>query len=215
MAWSDDDDDLLSPEIRDLWRSQEDEQRRWDWEHFQETKMHANEGDVENQYQLGILYFKGKGTVSIGEKAVYWLTKAANQGHKEAKDYLKRITKKKINLDDGSFDVFLLDGEQQCYGKYYYKDGSVYEGDYKDSKPCGSGIKTYKDGRVYEGEFKDGKPNGYGKAVFTNKDIYEGRFVNGQRTGIGKMTYANGKIEDGIWENGKYMGKYIEIDDSW
>ena len=42
-------------------------------------------------------------------------------------------------------------------GKFTWKDGKTYYGEYKNDLKDGWGIFTWPDGRRYEGEWKEGK----------------------------------------------------------
>ena len=57
----------------------------------------------------------------------------------------------------------------------------------------GDGTYYYNNGDIYVGEWKNGKK--YGKGVFSWKsgDIYEGNWVEGKRSGIGLMIMQNGE----------------------
>lgn len=55
-------------------------------------------------------------------------------------------------------------------------DGTVYEGQFKDSRPDGKGKLKDKDGNQYEGEFSKGAFNGKGKMLYADGRIYEGEF---------------------------------------
>jgi carboxyl-terminal processing protease len=50
----------------------------------------AKKGDKEAQYELGIMYRDGKGVPRDKMKAGIWLYRAADQGHKKAKEELKK-----------------------------------------------------------------------------------------------------------------------------
>jgi hypothetical protein len=39
---------------------------------------------------------------------------------------------------------------------------------------------TYKDGAVYDGEWKDGNYYGKGKMTFKDRDVYDGEWKNGK-----------------------------------
>ncbi len=54
----------------------------------EELKERAIEGDVEAQYELGLMYKYGLGITQDREEAFYWLRKAAEQGHVMAQDNL-------------------------------------------------------------------------------------------------------------------------------
>ena len=45
----------------------------------------ARQGDVQSQYQLGLCYKYGYGVKYSSKSAEYWLKKAADQGHLQAK----------------------------------------------------------------------------------------------------------------------------------
>jgi len=85
-------------------------------------------------------------------------------------------------------------------------DGSIYEGDWKNSKRSGLGKLIYKYGAIYEGNWKNNKISGVGKMVYMNGDIYEGNWKNSKRSGLGKMIWKHGSIYDGDWKNNKRSG---------
>ena len=41
----------------------------------------AEQGDAEAQYNLGVMYREGMGVTEDDVQAIYWFTKAAEQGH--------------------------------------------------------------------------------------------------------------------------------------
>ena len=75
-------------------------------------------------------------------------------------------------------------------GKMYYPD-KRYEGEFKinDSIKEGFGIIYYKNGDIYEGEFKNNKLDGIGIYYFKNGDRYEGEFKDGRYNGIGTLYF--------------------------
>lgn len=49
-------------------------------------------------------------------------------------------------------------------GKFFYKEGSHYNGEWKDNKMHGKGLLYYANGKVaYDGEWHNDEFNGYGK----------------------------------------------------
>ena len=87
-----------------------------------------------------------------------------------------------------------------------YKNGDVYEGEWKNGKKHGYGIITYSNGTEYEGEWKNGKMNGQGKLTSLNGTLYQGEWENDIINGKGKLTY-NGTEYEGEWKNGKRDGQ--------
>lgn len=69
-------------------------------------------------------------------------------------------------------------------GKYYYKDGSKYIGDFNNGNPEGQCVMYYKGGDRYEGGWKFHGPNGKGV-----------------------MYYHTGKVIGAVWDNGKPIKK--------
>lgn len=55
----------------------------------------AKSGNADAQYAIGYMYYYGQGTVRSHEKAVHWMTLAANQGHADAIKALRKINRAK------------------------------------------------------------------------------------------------------------------------
>ena len=121
-----------------------------------------------------------------------------------------------------------IEGEKrEGQGKYIYKNGDIYEGNWKNNKkegkgvyyfnqkgekykgnffddyPNGKGIYYYKNGDRYEGMFKDGKEHGEGTIFYADGGRFKGEFKNGLKHGKGDNKNSNGQIKYEIWENGK------------
>ncbi|MFK8058235.1 MAG: caspase family protein [Saprospiraceae bacterium] len=69
----------------------------------------------------------------------------------------------------------------------------------------GFGRYTYRDGAVYEGEFEEGKPSGEGVVHYTNGDVYTGGWDMTGPDGAGAYMFANGKRVAGVWDYGKLV----------
>jgi uncharacterized protein (DUF1697 family) len=87
-----------------------------------------------------------------------------------------------------------------------YKNGNIYDGEWKDNKQNGKGKMTYKNGDIYDGYWEDNKKYDGGKMTYANGDIYDGDWNDDNKYGIGEMTYANGDIYFGDWEDNKKNG---------
>jgi hypothetical protein len=67
----------------------------------------------------------------------------------------------------------------------------------------GNGTYAYRDGSRYEGSFRDGKPDGQGHFYYPNGDHYEGQMLRGLRHGKGRLIHENGKVTNGPWTQGE------------
>ena len=85
-----------------------------------------------------------------------------------------------LNMKDNIFKVFLEDsifkkfhfcdiiigkiilkiGKKQGKGKFFWTDGSQYEGQFSNNNIHGIGTYTWADGRNYKGEWKNNKMDG-------------------------------------------------------
>ena len=99
------------------------------------------QGDIEAQYNLGKRYYHGDGVEQDYEQAVYWLQKAAEQGHVEAKAQLNasretyKAEKKLLNMK--RTEVFI------CYA---HNDKKYFDELKEFLKPLGHlGIKIWHD----------------------------------------------------------------------
>ena len=88
-----------------------------------------------------------------------------------------------------------------------FKNGDVYEGEYKDGKLHGQGKYTSSKGWVYEGQFTDGQITGKGKITYASGTVYEGDLIKGIRNGYGRVTYTDGLYYEGGWKDDERHGK--------
>jgi hypothetical protein len=79
----------------------------------------------------------------------------------------------------------------QGKGALYLRDGSYYEGDFKEDNMSGTGIFYYASGDVYEGDFVAGTFTGCGTYYYANGDQYTGDYTNNQNNGFGTFTSAD------------------------
>ncbi|MCR5518855.1 MAG: hypothetical protein K6F21_00855 [Bacteroidales bacterium] len=91
--------------------------------------------------------------------------------------------------------------------KVKFKNGDVYDGEWKNKAPNGMGVMIYANGEIYSGYWVNGIKNGMGTMVFLNKDEYLGDWKDDKFHGEGKMTYANKDFYQGAWEVGKKHGE--------
>jgi len=89
----------------------------------------------------------------------------------------------KGNIYIGHWEWYWYKNDEYSYnytnGKMIYKNGDVYEGDWKFCNKHGNGKMIYKNGNIYEGHWNENKKDGKGKMTYSNGDIiYEGDWKN-------------------------------------
>jgi hypothetical protein len=84
---------------------------------------------------------------------------------------------------------------------YTYKNGSVYDGEWRGGMKHGFGIMKWIDGAKYEGEWQDNRACGKGKFIYVDGDIYEGNWYNDKANGLGVYKHYNGAKYEGNWYN--------------
>ncbi|KAG2488884.1 hypothetical protein HYH03_012678 [Edaphochlamys debaryana] len=107
----------------------------------------------------------------------------------------------------------LPDGE----GKYTRKDGSIYDGTWKDGMRHGIGKYTWASGATYAGEWREGHLQGVGTwelldacgmgaggtaGVARSRFRYQGGWHQDLKHGLGRQVFANGDVYEGIWKCG-------------
>ena len=112
----------------------------------------------------------------------------------------------------------LKDDIRYGYGIMYFKDGSIYNEEFKEH-PEGFGLREDKE-HYYKGQFINGYKWGYG--IFYHKQekyIYKGEFIEGThickenktnedeiQDGYGIIYYPDGDIFEGEFKNNNYNG---------
>jgi hypothetical protein len=90
-------------------------------------------------------------------------------------------------------------------GKYNWKRGDSYVGEWKNNIRDGKGKFTSSNGDVYQGDYKKGKMEGRGTYSWANGDTYTGDWLGGNMHGQGTKRYSDGQIEKGFFENDSYV----------
>ena len=83
-------------------------------------------------------------------------------------------------------------------GKMAYRDGHVFEGEFKNWIKDGAGKMTYRNGDLYIGTWKGDD----GKGSITHKDgsSYEGEFRGEKKHGLGTYTLPSGNKYTGMYK---------------
>lgn len=98
-----------------------------------------------------------------------------------------------------------------------YKDGTVYDGQFKENEITGKGVYTTK-AHKWTGTWKEGYLEGEGEQVsfgqedeevdsISGNSVYKGGFTRGQKNGFGTYTWGNDFSQyDGHFSNGQLDG---------
>lgn len=101
-----------------------------------------------------------------------------------------------LDLRRWTFCFFLLP-----LGFLQAQDGCCLSGNCLD----GYGKYEWKTGEEYIGNFENGKMDGYGVFYWKNKRKYIGSWKFGKMHGEGLLFYENGEIQKGIWEANNFV----------
>lgn len=91
-------------------------------------------------------------------------------------------------------------------GKYRWRDGSTYQGQWKEGTKHGTGMYVWPSGANYNGDWQQGCMHGYGTFRAADGSMYQGNWAKDLKHGLGKKTYSNEDKYEGIWKNGKPHG---------
>lgn len=99
-------------------------------------------------------------------------------------------------------------------GKYFFTNGSKYEGGLKNDKLEGIGKFIWNQERYYEGEWKNNCINGFGIFIDSGK-IYLGNFVNDKKNGHGiYISKQNANKFIGYFKDNNISGVTIILKDN-
>jgi hypothetical protein len=94
-----------------------------------------------------------------------------------------------------------------------WKDGSKYEGEWKDNNLHGYGIYYFNDNKIFKGEFRNNMMNGYGEFIWKDGKKYYGYYHNDKKDGFGIHYWTSpDRLYLGFWKEGKQhgIGKYVK-----
>lgn len=98
------------------------------------------------------------------------------------------------------------DGTQREFrGETSLPNDARYKGEWNVSENTkdGRGAQVWKDGSRYEGMWKNDMANGRGRLIHADGDIYEGEWLNDKAHGRGKYIHVDGAMYDGEWRDDK------------
>ncbi len=202
----------------------------------------AEQGYAKAQRTLGQCYletdepcpvFFDDGSLNIyksdGKQAVYWLTKAADQGEIPAMDTLipmftngsggaeknrilvRMYSDMRQKLTGEAFEAEAEEAKRKetyadGYNVIHFGNGDVYEGNVVDGMFHAEGKYTSHKGWVYEGYFAFDEANGHGKITYADGAVYTGHVRAYMPDGYGKLEDPDGSVRRGCWKNGIMHG---------
>ena len=93
-----------------------------------------------------------------------------------------------LQKDGSKYEGFWRNNIFHGYGRYIDPSGTTYEGIFENGKLNGKGTKKSLNSSFYIGDFVDGNKEGKGKEE-TPEHIYEGDFLDNKKNGYGKLVY--------------------------
>ncbi|CAK9077699.1 unnamed protein product [Durusdinium trenchii] len=99
-------------------------------------------------------------------------------------------------------------GTSRC-GAYKSKEGSCYEGQWKDGLPEGLGVLKWPNGSYFQGEWRAGKRNGQGLLIYPDGSSFTGEWKDDQRNGSGVRKYPDGSLFKGEWKDTPFFGRGV------
>jgi hypothetical protein len=109
-----------------------------------------------------------------------------------------------IDYENGRYVGQVLQGKKHYWGTFTWSTGPYkdckYIGQFENGALCGKGVLFYKNGRIYQGDFKGNTQQGRAEESYANGDRYVGEFDNGQKRGQGEYRYQNGDVYSGQFE---------------
>jgi antitoxin component YwqK of YwqJK toxin-antitoxin module len=97
-------------------------------------------------------------------------------------------------------------GKKNGKGKYFWSNGQVYEGEFKDNECHGAGVLYYLCGKKFEGQWKNGKKTGRCTYTWPNGSQYSVIYIDGKKQGEG-LFEGNGISIDQIKSQYKSLQK--------
>eukprot|EP00347_Sterkiella_histriomuscorum_P023389 403334820 len=110
------------------------------------------------------------------------------------------------------FEGTFQNGECPLKGKItYHEIGDIYEGQVNQSfLKEGKGKYTYKNGETFEGNYLEDLKHGYGLLKQKNGDYYKGNFMRDKRHGQGQQYEAKTQqLYDGYWRDDERNGEGV------
>lgn len=117
--------------------------------------------------------------------------------------------KGKFTFKSGAFyDGEFCLGKKNGQGLYKYSSGAIYCGEWKNDMRDGQGVYRLPSGDEYRGGWKENLKSGQGRYTYVSVDggVYTGQWKHDKKHGFGTYDYSNGDVYAGYWVVGKKSG---------
>lgn len=108
--------------------------------------------------------------------------------------------------DGAMYEGEWRNGKANGQGKFSHTNGDIYDGEFKEDRAYGQGIYYHKNGSKYIGSWKDDLKDGFGREEWEDGSYYEGHFKAGAKHGQGTYKWADGSSYEGVWVNNNIEG---------
>ena len=174
---------------------------------------------LRDQYEYNLKYHKEKLETlfiknKVEHKAIKKEISVMENRYPSLKDSLVTRTIMPTKLPGGTYSgsfKSVTDQYPHGYGTFWYSDGKVYSGGWKNNQYHGQGEITLSDKTNIVAEFKNKKIVGKITMTFPDGRKYFGQYKNNKIEGQGTMTFSSGRKYVGQWKNDNYHGQGTEI----
>ena len=173
---------------------------------------------LRDQYEYNLKYHKEKLETlfiknKVEHKAIKKEISVMENRYPSLKDSLVTRTIMPTKLPGGTYSgsfKSVTDQYPHGHGTFWYSDGKVYSGGWKNNQYHGQGEITLSDKTNIVAEFKNKKIVGKITMTFPDGRKYFGQYKNNKIEGQGTMTFSSGRKYVGQWKNGERNGRGIE-----
>lgn len=116
-----------------------------------------------------------------------------------------------INKDGSKYEGIFRNGKLDGKGRYITVRGDFFEGNFSDGFANGQGIFIHSDGSIYTGNWVRDTPFGEGQEWTSDGSYYHGEFLQGKKCGVGEFKWKDESTYVGGVKNDKLNGEGLYI----
>ena len=96
--------------------------------------------------------------------------------------------------DGSKYEGYWKNDQANGYGRLIHSDGDCFYGYWLNDKSHGRGTYEHMDGAKYSGDWVEDKQHGFGVETWPDAAKYEGNYEHGKKHGIGTFEWADGSM---------------------